>query len=295
MLTGNLLQKVSEMTAGLPKSERRVAEYVVAQRSDIPQMSIAALALAASVSEPTVLRFCRSMGCEGFPAFKIHLAQSLVSGGAHIHHAVLAEDTVQQAIPKIFNTTIGTLAHVRDTLDHDRIEQAVEALAQARKVEFYGVGASGAVAIDAQHKFFRLDVPSIAYVDSHMQVMSAATLRPEDVLVAFSHTGRSASIVDSARLAVEAGATVIGVTLPGSPLAALSSIALEINAPEDTDIYTPMASRIAHLVVVDVLAAGVAMRRGPELAQNLRRMKSSIGLRRLPGKEAGPGTQDTTR
>jgi RpiR family carbohydrate utilization transcriptional regulator len=173
---------------------------------------------------------------------------------------------------------------VRERLDPAAIEQAISALTHARRVEFYGFGASGAVASDAQHKFFRLLVSTAAYSDPHMQAMSAVTLGPEDVAVAISQTGRTKDLLHSASLVVETGATLISLCPSRTPLAELGQVHIPIDVPEDTDIYTPLSSRIAHLVVIDVLAMGMAMRRGPELVNHLKSVKRSLRGLRLSNK-----------
>ncbi len=276
MPLGNLLKYLGDDTRRLSGSEAKVAAVVTSRPEAVIEMSIAKLARESGVSEPSVLRFCRTLGSTGFPDFKIRLARNLAMGGAYLHQSVGENDDIHDVVQKTVAATIGTLAHVRDTLDVVQLERAVNVLASARRVEFYGVGASGIVAQDAHHKFFRLDVSSAAYVDPHMQLMSAATLHPGDVLVLFSHTGRTSSMIAAAEQAAGAGASVIGVTSPNSPLAACVEIALGVDAPEDTDCFTPMTSRLAHLSVVDILATAVALRRGPALARHLGKMKASL-------------------
>jgi RpiR family carbohydrate utilization transcriptional regulator len=158
----------------------------------------------------------------------------------------------------------------------------VTALAGARRIEFYGFVASGAVAMDAQHKFFHFHVPCVAYTDVHMQLMSAAGSGPEDVVVAISHTGRTKELIASVRLARRSGATVIGVTDPSSPLARSCSLVVGVAVPENTDVFMPTLSRIAHLLVIDVLAVGVALRGGAATAERLRTMKAVLQDRRFP-------------
>ncbi len=278
---GNLIRLIGQRRQELRRSEQKVADRVLRQPEFVTQMSITALADASGVSEPTVVRFCRGVGCDGFSDFKIRLAQSLVTDAAPMHRGIEPDDSIADLLPKIVDSTVGALTRLGDDLDFAMVERAIDAIAGARKVEFYGVGASGAVAVDAQHKFFRLDIPSIAYCDPHMQTMSASILGARDVVVAISHTGRSPSVVESARLAVESRATVIAITSSGSPLAEVVEIPLCVDAPEDTDVYTPMISRLAHLVVIDVLATGVAMRRGPAIAGRLRKMKDNLRRKRL--------------
>nr|WP_279433268.1 transcriptional regulator HexR [Pseudobacteriovorax antillogorgiicola] len=271
-----MLQKISKARTSLSKSELKVADVVLADPNTTIRSSIASLARSAEVSEPTVNRFCRSLDCTGFPDFKLRVAQSLANGTPYVNSNVEPNDTVEDYANKIFEMTMASLEDARSNLDYHLIGRAVDALAQAKKIEFYGLGASASVAIDAQHKFFRLNTPVVAYTDIMMQRMSAAAIGRGDVVVVVSYTGRTIATVEAARLAKEAGATVIGITTPGSPLAQHCSITLGVETAEDTDVYTPAISRLVHLTIVDVLATGVTLRRGPDFLDHLKRVKDSL-------------------
>jgi len=143
-------------------------------------------------------------------------------------------------------------------------------------VEFYGFGASAAVAFDAQHKFFRLQIRSAAYSDPHLQNMSATSLNAGDVIVAISQSGRSQALLDSMELVKNAGGIVIGLAPSASPVAKSANIAIEVDAKEDIQIYTPLSSRIAHLAVIDVLAIGVAQKKGPKLQEHLQQLQAGL-------------------
>lgn len=269
------------------RSEQKVARFVLRNPEEVINMRIVDLATEAKVSEPTVVRFCRALGCDGFQDFKLKLAQMLATGSQFAQFSMNDSDSVAEFSHSIFDSTVGTLLSIRDRLDNEALGKAVNALAMANRVEFYGFGASGAVAFDAQHKFFRLQISTSAYADPHMQNMSAATLKDGDVVVAISQTGRTRALVDSVRLARETGATVIGLCPSDTPLAEEVSLPLYIDVHEDTEIYTPMSSRIAHLVLIDVLAVGVAKTRGPHLAEQLKAVKRSLNPLRFPESEGG--------
>ena len=205
-----------------------------------------------------------------------------------------AIDPATDLIGSIFANHLRTLVRVRDGLDPENVGRAVDILAAAQRIEFFGVGASGVVAMDAQHKFFRLGLPTVAYTDPHMQLMSATTLRPGDAVVAVSHTGRTKDILESVITAKDAGAHVIAVTSPDSPLAVAASLTLPVAAAEDTDLYTPMMSRLAHLAVIDVLVTGIALKGGERIAGKSRRLKRQLQVKRLPkGTEGAAPTTAT--
>lgn len=276
-----LLSRIRMARPDLRRSEQKVADFVLARPSEVVNSSITVLANRTQVSEPTIIRFCRALKCGGFQDFKLRLAGSLARGVPYVYTGVDAADSTADVGNKVFDRSIATLIEVRNHLDPLAFERAIELLEGAKRIEFYGHGASGIVAADAQHKFFRLGTAAVAYSDPHIHSMSAATLGPGCVVVAISHTGRSVDLLHSVDIALEAGADVIAITAWNSPLAQASTVALFADVAEDTDCYTPMMSRITHLVMVDVLAVGVALRRGPELVEQLEYMKRNLLDKRM--------------
>ena len=277
----NLLTIISNELDGLNKSERKVADAIMLDPEAATHSSIANLAIKASVSEPSVNRFCKRFNTAGFPDFKIKLAQSLASGVRFVNQNVDSDDTVEHFTPKIFDSTINDLSLVRDTIDHEVVNDVVDKLIDAKRIYFFGLGTSGSVARDAENKFFRFDLPVSFHDDVLMMRMLASTGRSGDVFFVISHTGRTKEVIEISEIAVDKGSTVIALTSPGSPLSSISSISLEVNVPENTDEYMAMTSRIAHLVILDVLATGFTLRRGPDFLSHLAKIKSSLKPTRL--------------
>lgn len=280
----NLLQHIAQSIESLRKSEVKVAEYILSDPAAVMHSSMSEVSAAVGVSEPTIVRFCRAVGCLGFQDLKLKLAQSLAAGASFGQFSISEDDALTDYALKIFDTTLHTLIEVREHLNVEALEKAIAVMAKAQRVEFYGFGASGAVAADAQHKFFRLLLTAAAYSDPHMQAMSAVTLKPTDVAICISQSGRSKDLLTTANLVRETGAILITLCPSQTPLAELASIHLAIDVQEDTEIYTPLTSRIAHLVVIDVLAMGVAMARGPALVSHLKSVKGSLRSLRLSPK-----------
>ncbi|MBP7546949.1 MAG: MurR/RpiR family transcriptional regulator [Corallincola sp.] len=272
----NTLDKIQKHINHFSKSERKVAEVILASPQTAIHSSIAALAKQADVSEPTVNRFCRRLDTKGFPDFKLHLAQSLANGTPYVNRNVEEEDGPDAYTSKIFESAMANLDRARNSLDVAAINRAVDLLTQASKIAFFGLGASASVAHDATNKFFRFNVPVMFFEDILMQRMSCMNCKDGDVVVIISHTGRTKALVDVARMARDNDATVIGITAKDSPLARECSLVLALDVPEDTDVYMPMASRIAQLCLVDVLATGFMLRRGPKFRENLRRVKEAL-------------------
>lgn len=272
----NMLDKIHSQLEQLSKSERKVAEAILASPQRAIHSSIAALAAAADVSEPTVNRFCRRLDTRGFPDFKLMLAQSIVNGTPYVSRNVEQHDGVEAYTGKIFESAQAGLALVQRHLDHQAVNRAVDLLTQSRKIAFFGLGSSAAVAHDAMNKFFRFNIPVVYSDDIIVQRMCCMTCIRDDVIVLISHTGRTRQLVELAELARDNDATVIAITSKDSPLAARASLSLLLDVPEDTDLYMPMVSRLAQLTVIDVLATGFTLRRGEKFRDNLKRVKESL-------------------
>ncbi|MGF1723289.1 MurR/RpiR family transcriptional regulator [Photobacterium nomapromontoriensis] len=272
----NTLEKIQKNLDNFSKSERKVAEVILASPQTAIHSSIATLAKMADVSEPTVNRFCRRLDTKGFPDFKLHLAQSLANGTPYVNRNVEEDDGPDAYTSKIFESTMACLDVAKNSLDPMQVNRAVDLLTQAKKISFFGLGASASVAHDAQNKFFRFNIPIVCFDDIVMQRMSVINCTDGDVVVMISHTGRTKSLVEVARMARENGATVIGITAKDSPLDRECSLSICLDVPEDTDIYMPMASRVVQMTVIDVLATGFTLRRGAGFRENLKRVKESL-------------------
>ncbi|WP_017346511.1 MULTISPECIES: MurR/RpiR family transcriptional regulator [Pantoea] len=278
----NILEKIQAQLDALSKSERKVAEQILAQPQESMHSSIATLAKAAQVSEPTVNRFCHRLGTRGFPDFKLQLAQSLAKRqNSWVSQDVEENDSVERYSLKIFDSALAGLHQVRQELNFNVVQQAVAHLSSAKKITFFGLGASAVVAHDAFNKFLRFNLPVIWSDDIVIQRMSCINSQPGDVIVLISHTGRTKNVIELARLARVTGSTVLAVTSPGTPLAAEATLALTLNVPEDTDVFLPMVSRLAQLTVIDVLATGFILARGSDFRENLKRVKEALKDSRL--------------
>ena len=257
-----MLKEIEIAAREMTRAEKKVARAVLASPYKALRKSIGLLASESGVSEPTVIRFCRALKCKGFQDFKLQLAQDLATGAHFSETRLSIDDATPDLIAKVIDSAISSLIKVRDALPADRVQAAVDMLADASRIEFYGLGGSGIVAQDAQHKFFRLGIPVVAYSDPTVHSVSASLLGPGCVIVAISQSGDTQDIVASAELGIAAGASVIAITADESPLARVATLCLPMNSLQDEDLYAPIKSRMAHLAIVDVLAVGVALKRG---------------------------------
>jgi len=279
-----MLERIKASLPSLAPAEQRVGKLVLADPRAFANLPVTELADRSHVSKPTVVRFCRSMGYDGLSDFKLKLAGSVSEGVPFIHRSVDVDDKTSDIAVKVIDNTVAAFLKYRNDVSSFALEHAAQALAETqktgRRIEFYGVGNSGIVAQDAQHKFFRLGVNAIAYSDGHMQVMSASMLRPGDCAVIISNSGRTRDLMDACDIAKKQGATTIVITASGSPLASAGHIHLTADHPEGYDKYSPMVSRLLHLLIIDILATTVALRIGEELQPTLRDIKNNLRNKR---------------
>jgi RpiR family carbohydrate utilization transcriptional regulator len=279
-----MLDRIKASLPSLAPAEQRVGKLVLQDPRAFANLPVTELADRAHVSKPTVVRFCRSVGYDGLSDFKLKLAGSVSEGVPFIHRSVDADDKTSDVAVKVIDNTVAAFLKYRNDASSFALDQAVQALAEThatgRRIEFYGVGNSGIVAQDAQHKFFRLGMNTIAYSDGHMQVMSASMLGKGDCVVVISNSGRTRDLMDACDIARKRGATTIVITASGSPLAAAGQIHLTADHPESYDRYSPMVSRLLHLLIIDILATTVALRIGESLQPALREMKHNLRNKR---------------
>ena len=280
-----MLDRIRASLSSLAPAEQRVGKLVLNDPRAFTQLPVSELADRSHVSKPTVVRFCRSMGYDGLTDFKRKLAGTVSEGVPFIHRSVDTDDKTGDVLVKVIDNTVAAFLKYRNDASTTAIEKAavalIETYRQRKRVEFFGVGNSGVVAQDAQHKYFRLGFNAVAYSDGHMQVMSASILGPGDCVVVISNSGRTRDLMDACDIARRNGATTITVTASGSPLASSSHIHLTADHPEGYDRYSPMVSRLLHLMIIDILATCVALRIGGETLQPmLQEMKNNLRSKR---------------
>ena len=279
-----MLDRIKASLPSLAPAEQRVGKLVLSDPRAFANLPITELADRAHVSKPTVVRFCRSVGYDGLSDFKLKLAGSVSEGVPFVHRSVDVDDKTSDVMVKVIDNTVAAFLKYRNDASSFAIQKATDALAatcdSSNRIEFFGVGNSGIVAQDAQHKFFRLGVNTVAYSDGHMQVMSASMMGPGDCVVVISNSGRTRDLMDACDIARKNGATTIVITASGSPLAAAGHIHLAADHPEGYDRYSPMVSRLLHLMIIDILATCLALRIGGKLQPLLKEMKNNLKSKR---------------
>ena len=276
-----MLRRIQQQTSDLSRAEQRVARWVLEHPKQAVRATLAEVAKQCGTSEPTVIRFCRHVGLGGFRDFTIRLTETLSRPGSNVHTNVSSEDTASDAVTKVLDASIRSLIDMHSQLSSMPVDDAVVAMVSARQLAFAGLGASGHVANDACNKFFRLGIPCTTLTDPSSILQFAAIATMQDVLIITSHSGRWPELVRASEIARDRGATVIALTDPKSALAAVCSIMFGCPALEDSSVYTPMSSRLAHLALLDALQVALALAMGSTAVDRLRRSKSALQERRL--------------
>jgi glucokinase len=254
-----ILNQIRRARGQLSPAELRVAEHVLLHARSVLNDPITEIARAANVSQPTVIRFCRSLGCEGLSDFKLRLASGLTGTVPLTHTQVTHDDSMVDLGVKVLGNTASAILQLRSQLNRQTIDRSIELLRQAKRIEFYALGHDSVVAQDAQFKFLRLGMPSSASVEPGLQSLAAHVLSPKDVAVIISSSGKLPELMAVADIARARGVPVVAITASQSPLARKADMTLIVDHVEDLTTDLPMISRILHLLVIDILAVGVSL------------------------------------
>lgn len=274
----------SIQSSGLIKKEypnltiigRKLADYIIENERDVIHLSITELAERAGVSETTVIRFCRQLGFEGYQDFKIRTAQGMIPQLSNIHEDLAESDTARAVMKKVFEGNINAIEGTLGIVDPDAFEKAANALHNASRIVFCGEGGSGIVALDAEHKFIRLGIPTYANVDPYMRLANATLMRPNEVIVGISHSGSTKSTVEALSLAQKQGATTICLTqYQKSPITKVSDIILQVFSKEVEFRSEAMGSRIAQLCILDSLYVEVAKRLKDKSVSSIKKVREA--------------------
>lgn len=273
--------RIQEKLESLSKMERKTAECMAENQDKLIYASITELAELAGTSEATVTRVCTKLGYSGFQALKVSVARELVSQQEKIHEDLKADSPPEMIIDKIFSSAIHTLTMTRKALDGKAVAGSIDALCRARRIVVIGNGNSGAIALDAQHKFLRIGLNVSAYTDDHMQMIAVVSMTKDDVLIAISHSGSSRDVAEAMRVAKENGATVISITNNGiSPVSKLADIRLYTYSQETKYRTYAISSRMAELTIIDTLYTGVSLRLGDKAIQNFEALEKALVVKK---------------
>ncbi len=280
-LKAGCLIRIKSAMESLKPAERAVAEFVLENPEEAMHISISEASQLIGVGESTIIRFCRSLNYKGFQEFKLRLAQDLVEPVSYIHENVTFDDTTDDIAKKVYQTNLKAVEDTMKVLDPEMIDVAAKFLAEARRIDIYGVGFSLFTAHDAKLKLARLGRMVDAFGDSHLQSMAAVSLQKGDVAIGISHSGSTKNVVDALSSAHEGGAVTIAITnFSPSPITKVADVVLLTSAPESAFGGEVLASRIAQLCVVDVLSVTVAITLGERSLELIEKTSEAVKKKR---------------
>lgn len=285
-----VVDRIKSAYASLRPSEQRVADYILSDPDLSTKHTIAELADRVQVSQPTVVRFVQALGFDGYRSFKYYLLrEGRPENGSrrtfdHLGRFDLKPWEKLSELPlKEMRVSEGLLEETLKSLSPQELERAVDTLAKARTIDIYGVENSCTPASDLLTKLTYLGLNCRMHMDAYLQQIAAAHLGPEDVAVAFSHSGCSIDTVKALKLAQKAGAATIAITGSREPrLAKYADICLCTGGKDLTIYGTAIFSRIPDLAVVDLLYMGIILSDYERFSGNLDRSGTVIADRGYP-------------
>ena len=278
-----ILSQIRRLRPQLSPAEQRVADLVLAQPRSVLNDPIHDIALAAEVSQPTVIRFCRSVGCKGLSDFKLRLASGLSVSVPITHTQVTLDDSMLELGAKVLGNTANAVLQLRNELQRESIDKAIDLLAAAKRVEIFAVGNYAAVAQDAQMKLLRLGVPCGAHTTPLLQDLTAEVMNADSLAIFISSGGNLPELLELQQKVSAQGAKVLAITANQSMLAKRADAALVAEHNEHAATHLPMVSRVLHLLLVDILVVGLEMRRAVG--------KAATEASRPAGAAAAPGVR----
>ena len=225
-----MLDRIRQSLSSFTPAERRVAEAVLNTPATAITWSITDAARIARVSEPSIIRFCRRLDCDGFPDFRLKLAQQLAVRQQPKVREGQGGDPLTEAVDDVFLRAELAIREARMDLDIEALRQAVELLTQARRVDIYGYGGSGFLAGEAQHRLASLGIASVAYSDPTLQMHSAPRLERQDALFVLSFSGLNSYLISNMEIAVKSGVPILSMSPKDSIVASLAEVNLNLNA-----------------------------------------------------------------
>ena len=279
-MTSKVLAKISDAITSAPTSRRSVLALILQDPQRVLDESFEQLAQRAGSSVPTVMRTCRDLGYSGLREFKMALAQEMAVSGSPLHRRVQLHDSTEDVIAKVIRGAATAVNGVQGQLGVSAVEAAADAIVRASRVDCYSVGVTSSfMASDMQARLFRLGLVSNAYLDIHLQLVSAATIGNSGVVFAISHVGGMPSLIEAVDVARSQGATVIALTQQGTALAEHADIVLGIHVPEDPVMHVGTEAYLVHLTVIEIVTVLVAQRLGDLAVKRLGGVREVLSTR----------------
>ena len=274
----NILERIHASYYQLSAAERKVADYVLSQHTQVQFMSITQLADECSVAEATVSRFCRSLGLKGFNAFKLEMARHVATSTAGlVPPRRIDSDSPEGRCMEAARLSQEAIQQTLDLVQPRAIEKAVSLFEQADKVICVGSGGSMLLAQECAHLFSTITNKFHAISDSHMQMSAVATMNTKDVVILFSYSGATHNGIAVLELAKVRGIPAILVTrFPKSPAAQLADVVLHCGSNETPFQFGSVPAKVAQLVLQDILYQEYLHRNREACEENLQQIAAAL-------------------
>lgn len=273
-MTVSLLQRILLESKNMHRAERRVANFVATSPSKVLQMSMARLSETCSVSDPTIMRFCRRFGFESYQELKLHLVQSLMPAAPFAYEQIIPDDSIDNIVRKTCRNSLNAIQRLAEDLLPEQVADAAQYLQAASWIGIYATGISEVNALDAEHKFQRLGLRCQALLGAKRQEMHAQSARPSEVALIYSQSGHTRQMVEVATAARQGGAKVVSIAADDSPLARASDVLIAVKPYDHTELMTPLASRLNHHLVTNMLVTAIAIASGSQFPDQLTALDS---------------------
>ena len=273
----SIILRIRNYYPSFTKKEKKVADVVLEKAHEIVYLSITEFAEVCNVSETTVVRLCFRLKISGYQEFKLLLAQDTVLPEENLHEKLELEDDISVLAKKVTNENIQAINNTMRIFSPQELKKAVDVLINANHIEIYGVGASGYSALAAGFELKRLGLYVNAYIDPHIQAMSASLLTEKDAVIGISHTGSTRDTIDSLKVAKKAGASIICITNHSkSPITRYADIMLLTSVVETPLRSGALTSRMAQLHVIDLLHTSIALQIKEKAFQNINKTAEAV-------------------
>jgi DNA-binding MurR/RpiR family transcriptional regulator len=253
--------RLKEAMGTFSPMEQQVALFIINYPGDVVNMSIEELAQSCQTSVSSVVRLCKSADYVGYKELLRVLSIDLAmdQGRDITYKDIQVGDPSDQIAKSVCMSHIQAIENTMSLLDSGDMQKVVDTLCQAKRVDFYGIGTSGLVALDAQDKFVRIGKVSMSSGDPHQQILTAALLKEKEVAVLISYSGDTRDILELADIIRQTPASLISLTrYSRNPLSQKAQLRLYCSSAEMPVRIGPMSSRIGSMTVIDALYTAVA-------------------------------------
>lgn len=267
--------RIQNLYGELSNIERKIADYILLNSSKVVEMTIREFAENAGSAPSGITRFCQKIGYTGYSQMKLNLVGQIETGTDLILPKVSVNDTPSTVFDKVFSSSIKTLKDTLALMNKDTFDKAVEMILHSTKIEFYGVGTSATIAMDAYYRLMRIGYPAYCATDSQVMRIAATSMQPGQIAVGISHSGRAVETIDAIKYARAKGAgTIVLTSYQNSPICEHADLVLLVYSDELRYPIEAVSARIAHIAVLDALCVALALANNDRTVEHLKVMKN---------------------